>query len=347
MKKPSSSDLASQLKRSVPVASTATARADDRARRFEAADKAMGGEPMTSAVPGSRGSPVEAPRLSLVGMPSADVILEVPIEKVHDNDYNARTQYDPEVVKQRASEIAADGQKTPALAVPHPSIPGEYMLVEGHYRKRALMHLRRPRIKLIVRADWQTPQQRFVQSWKANEERLANSPLDNAIQWSRVLAEGVIKSHEELSDLLGVSAPTVSKTLSISALPQAAMDKARAHPEVFTMSMLYELTVLAKALPSEDIPKLMDRIASEGWSRRDLEQHKASLTQASNRKPKETSRQHKILTNGQLIGVIKDWDNGRVLLDVRFEDAASRVKLVEELRERFGLNLENSQLQLR
>lgn len=316
----------------------------DKAKLFDAADAELLGVAGRGGAPVASGLATSPP--ASTSMDGADLIINAPIEKVHDNDFNARTWYDPEMVKQRASEIAADGQKTPALAVPHPDIPGEYMLVEGHYRKRAILLLKRPTIKLILRADWKTPQQRFIQSWKANEERLANSPIDNAIQWSRVLEKKVVQSQEELATMLGVSETTISRTLSIATLNEAAMEKARANQAVFSTSMLYELTVLAKAAPHINVADLMDTIRNEGWSRRDLEAFKLKNSQPSSRKPKETSRQHKIVNEGAQVGVIKDWDNGRVLLDVKVTDPAAREQLVAELRKRFGLE-SDSQLSLR
>lgn len=314
----------------------------DKSHKFEAADAALFGAPS-----GRGGAPLTADATTLPG-PAADqeAVLTLPIEKVHDNDFNARAWYDPEVVSQRAKEIRADGQKTPALAVPHPSIPGEWMLIEGHYRKRALLALSRPTIKAIVRTDWTTPRDRFVQSWRANEERLANSPVDNAVQWSKALEQSVIKSQDELAALLQVSAATVSRTLAISTLPEGALQKARLRPDLFSTSMLYELSGLAKG-PAVDLLALMDRIDSEGWSRRDLERFKAELAQPTRRKPKENSRQHKIFVDEGQIGVIKDWDNGRVLLDVRLEDQVAREQLVAELRKRFGLDKDSNQLSLR
>jgi len=320
--------------------------------KFDRAEEVLAGRtgglttPVVTSPPASP-TPAVAKLVAVAGQDEMDIILRVPLEKVHDNDYNARIWYDPEIIKQRAAEIAADGQKTPALAVPHPDIPGEYMLIEGHYRKRALSLLKHPTIKLTLRRDWATAQQRFVQSWRANEERLSNSPIDNAVQWSKVIDQGVIPSKDKLAELLGVSPATVSKTLALSALPVPVLDKARENPDVFTSSLLYELSLLVKELPDIDVPVLMETMVSEGWSRRDLESYRAKKSDAKQRKPKEISRQHKIMSDGEEVGVIKDWDNGRVQLDIRMGDQAAREQLVAELRKRFGLDGDPSQMSLR
>lgn len=314
----------------------------DKARKFAAADEVLFGNENRGGAPvPTGGAPAVEAELG------QDVVLNLPIEKVHDNDFNARAWYDPAITKQRATEIAVDGQKTPALAVPHPTISGEWMLVEGHYRKRALITLGKPTIKTIVRYDWTTPQDRFVQSWRANEERLANSPVDNALQWARAIDQGIVKNQDDLAALLQVSETTVSRTMAISGLSETALEKARSKPDIFSTSMLYELSVLAKGLQQDDLRLLMDRIEAEGWSRRDLERHKAERAGIKPRKQKETSRQHKIFVDAAQVGVIKDWDNGRVLLDVRIDDQAARELLVAELRKRFGLDKESSQLALR
>jgi hypothetical protein len=80
----------------------------DKSKRFDAADEALFGKSGRGGAPVPNGESTLG-ELSILGA-GADVVLNVPIEKVHDNDYNARTWYDPETIKQRASEIAADGQ---------------------------------------------------------------------------------------------------------------------------------------------------------------------------------------------------------------------------------------------
>ena len=62
---------------------------------------------------------------------------------------------------------------------------------------------------------------------------------------------------------------------------------------------------------------------------------------------REISRQHKILVEGSEIGVIKEWDTGRVTLDIKLADQAEREILVAELRKRFGLEVDASQLSLK
>ena len=331
-------------------ASTATARsaavktiegsAEDKAHLFDKADQVMAGGGLVGGKAGTVPDTTVRSEQHLPVGPTADeeIIINAPIAKVHDNDWNARAWYDPKIIKQRAAEIATDGQKTPALAVPHPTIPGEWMLIEGHYRKRAILALNKPTIKVTLRRDWTTPEQRFVQSWKANEERLANSPLDNAVQWSRVLEEKVVPSRDKLADLLGISPAAVTKALALNGLPAAAMQKAREKPAVFSASTLYELRLIGKHSGEPELLMLMDRVEQEGWSRRQLEVHREQTANPRSRKPKEISRQYKILIDSVQVGTLKENDSGMVRLEIKIDDAGERQKLVAELKFRFGLD---------
>jgi ParB family chromosome partitioning protein len=78
----------------------------------------------------------------------------------------------------------------------------------------------------------------------------------------------------------------------------------------------------------------------EGLSSRDVEQIRKVVQEGRTRKVKEVSRQYKIRNDrGDLLGTIKEWDSGRVMLDVKLDDRAARESLVEALKSRFGLDV--------
>lgn len=311
----------------------------DPAKLFEAADEIMGQGGLTSPIAERPGAAplAGAPRPVLGSENEQDVIFNVPLDKVHDNDFNARVFYSPEVIRQRAAEIAMDGQKTPALAVPHPTLHGEFMLIEGHYRKRALLHLGRPTIKLTLRRDWTTPEQRYVQSWKANEERLANSPLDNALQWRKVIDTGVVPSQDDLASLLGVSKATVAKVLALNALPPAAVARAQENAEVFTASLLYELSLYGKESSEESLLKLMEEVATEGLGRRAIAERRERLKNPPHRKQREESRRYKVKLDYVEDGMLKESDEGLIQLTLRIKDPAAAKKVVGDLKGMFNV----------
>lgn len=318
---------------------------------FEKADEVMSAGGLVGKGPSQPAQPVQPTSVlrdpvTAEGPAEEDTIFNVPLEKVHDNDFNARVRYIPEVIRQRAAEIAVDGQKTPALAIPHPTIPGDYMLIEGHYRKRALLQLGRPTIKLTLRRDWTTAEHRYVQSWKANEERLANSPLDNAVQWARVLKEKVVANQEQLATLLGVSAAAVTKALALNELPQSAIERAQDKPEIFAASLLYELSLFAKCAPEDELLKLMDEVENDGLGRRSIIERRQKLEHPTKRKTREPSRQYKIQMDGVQEGSLKENDSGLIQLTVRVTDKDTATAILAQLKGVFKMEPDN-QLSLR
>ena len=73
-------------------------------------------------------------------------------------------------------------------------------------------------------------------------------------------------------------------------------------------------------------------------STRDLTALKDQKKNAKPRKPKQLSRQHKIVLPGTSNGLIKDWDSGRVVLEVTFSDPTDRERFVNELRAKFNVS---------
>jgi len=61
------------------------------------------------------------------------------------------------------------------------------------------------------------------------------------------------------------------------------------------------------------------------------------LENPKHRKAREGARQYRIGTGSSQIGTIKEWDSGKVMLEVKLDDPAKRAELVLDLRKRFGL----------
>jgi ParB family chromosome partitioning protein len=138
--------------------------------------------------------------------------------------------------------------------------------------------------------------------------------------------------------MLGISKANVSKTMALLELPAAVLDLMREHPQKIGLSTGYELVLFYKAAGAEEALMLARRIINEGLSSRDVEDLRKRLTAKKPRKAKEISRQYKIKNgiDSGITGVIKDWDSGRVMLDLRIPDAKKREEVVEELKLRFG-----------
>ncbi|MFS8974265.1 ParB/RepB/Spo0J family partition protein [Cupriavidus necator] len=265
-------------------------------------------------------------------------LMKIPLAQLHDNPLNARRIYDPAVVQERAASIATHGQKTPGLAAPDPARPGHYILIDGHYRKRALASAGKLEMECFVEDDL-SDLDFYRLSFMLNEQRSDQSALDNAIAWRQLLDEGKVQKEEEICELTGMSAGTVNKTLALLRLPDSVLGVMRERPSAIGIAAGYELTLYCKLAGEERTRELAARIINDGLSSREVEAIRKHVQEGKARKVKEISRQYKIRTDsGQLLGTIKEWDSGRVMLDVQLTDRSAREALVEALKARFGLD---------
>ncbi len=303
-------------------------------RRFAAAEEAMASRPKGLMSPPAQDAGFSAETDFARG---EGAVARIPIERVHDNPFNARSIYDPEAIKDLASSLATRGQLVPAPAIAHPTMEGHYVLIDGHYRKRALQAAGKKEIDCVIhRAESDLDLYRV--SFLINEQRNAQSPLDNAIAWRRLLSEGLVESADAIGEMLGISKGNVAKTLALLNLPESALAKIREAPKKFGLAIGYEISRAAKTLGEEDLLAFMDRILREDLSSRQVESLRAKIEAAPTRKPKEVSRQYKVRSGEAQIGFIKEWDSGKVALEVRVIDPKEREALVEELKRRFGID---------
>lgn len=261
------------------------------------------------------------------------VVMSIPIANVHDNPFNARHVYNPEKVKSIGASMALKGQLVATMATQHPTLQDHVILVDGHYRKRGLIAAGKSHIDITLR-EVHNNLDMYLLSYQINRDREGQSVLDNALAWKHLLSEGTVSSSDEIAQLTGTSTAAVTKTMAVLKLPEPAIEKIKVNPEKFSVSIAYEIHLCSKHLKIPELLELMERIEKEDMSSRDIERFRSKLETPKERKKKDVSRQHKIKTsNNKPLGVIKDWDSGRVMLEVNIESPAIREALVENLKQ--------------
>ena len=161
--------MSAKIDRKSAMRSTLTAEKHDVNARFAAADAVLADRPSGLAVPVAKLS--ERPAFSAESSAGqGGQIIEVPLDLVYDNPVNARHIYKPDVVKELAASIATRGQKVAATAVLHPDIPGAFMLVDGHYRKRGIAAAGLHTIRLVVER-FDSDIELYRTSWMKNSEK--------------------------------------------------------------------------------------------------------------------------------------------------------------------------------
>lgn len=258
---------------------------------------------------------------------------ETDISLIDENPFNARRLYRPERVHELAESIRADGQLVPGIATVR---NGRRVLAGGHYRLRALKVAGKAKMKLIVHPQL-SDQQLYQLSYKENAEREQQSPLDNALAWRSLIDQGTYSSESAIAEVTGMSLPNVNKTLSILKLTEGVLEIVKERAESFALSTLYQLTLLERAAGSQVATAMAIKVRDEVAVCRDVEEARARYEDKPARKTKETSRQHRLFgPEGNPLGVLKDWDSGKVTLEITLLEPAQRQALVDELKARFA-----------
>ncbi|WP_186117799.1 ParB/RepB/Spo0J family partition protein [Burkholderia gladioli] len=248
------------------------------------------------------------------------------IDMVEDNPLNSRRIYDEAIVKARANSIAKDGQMLPALAARHPSDPKKLILIDGQYRKRARIFLKHAELDVKI-LDGLEPIDFWRLARTANSEREQESALDAAYAFKRLLDEGYAPDQERLAVLVGESKGVVNKHLALLDLPEPALDMMAANPALFGINMAYEITLYRKAVQNDDRTlQLIQRVIAEQLSFRKVEAIRKAL-QKGPRQRNPTARQFKYTRpDGTSIGTIKEWDDGRIQIDLNLGDQVERFR---------------------
>ncbi len=321
-------DRKSKMKKSI---STVKSNIDD---RFSAAKEVVKSHPDGIL---NKSVVKEAELQPVVSVNSEDVVVSIPISRVIDNPFNARQIYDEDVIRQRTASIATHGQQEPAKVVVAEDKPGYYYLMDGHYRKRGLLAAGKTEIKCLVKTIG-SPLDLYRLSFLLNEERSPQSSLDNALAWKNLTDGKLVKTDDDIAELIGMSKATVSKTLALLSLPESVLQKMQGNPSLFGTTIAYEIVLIHKVQSNDkETLNLVQRVINEGISRRELQSIREKLESNPLRKKRDVSRQHKIMIDGQEQGRLKEWDNGRLQFDVKIEDSKLRRELLDELKNRFNI----------
>lgn len=313
------------------------AEADKATDRFARAEQIMEQRPggLTAPV-----VPSEAPVATFTGESEAGQgalpVHRVPLKRLRDNPYNARRIYDSARVKEMAANLAAVGQRVPAYGVPHETEVDTYIVVDGRYRRLAAEAAGIDFLDLVIGPPMGAADM-YRLSFTLNEYRTAGTPLDNALAWHDLLETRTVAKEEDLVTITGMSWGNINKTLALMRLPTPLHDRMREKPAAFGLSTSYELTLYFKLAGEEETTKLVERIIAEDLGKREVESIRKAWSQHPKRKQKDMSRQYRIRIEGQQTGIIKEWDSGRVSLDVKVLDPKARAELVAELKGRFSI----------
>lgn len=150
-----------------------------------------------------------------VAVEGGEMVAKVPVEKIHPNRYQPRTNFEPEALKELAESIRAHGLAQPLLISPS-AIPGEFELVAGERRLRASKMAGLTEIPCVVRPV--SERERSELSLIENIQREDLNALEEADALRKLMAEFGL-TQEEVAQTLGRSRPAVANKLRLLDLP--------------------------------------------------------------------------------------------------------------------------------
>lgn len=257
------------------------------------------------------------------------VVRALPISMVKDHPRNARQVYDPARIDEMATTIARDGQRVPAVAMPDPEVPGGYLLIEGRYRKRALISLGRTTILASI-VEPLSDLEAYRLSLLLNEERNDQTILDNALSWKTMLDDGTYRGQDHIAEHLNIKQGTVSKTLALLDLPPRVLTIIRTRPASFGIRIAQEMRQLSKLIDEAALESLAEQVIAEKLSVRDLERMRER--KAHEPLTRERSRAYPLQWGSARLGSVREFEDGRMKIDLSNAPEALRANIINAVK---------------
>ncbi len=150
-----------------------------------------------------------------IAVEGGEMVAKVPLDKIHPNRYQPRTNFEPEALQELAESIRVHGLAQPLLISPS-AIPGEFELVAGERRLRASKMAGLTEVPCVVRPV--SERERSELSLIENIQREDLNALEEADALRKLMAEFGL-TQEEVAHTLGRSRPAVANKLRLLDLP--------------------------------------------------------------------------------------------------------------------------------
>lgn len=150
-----------------------------------------------------------------------ETIVELDPDLIDDSFVRDRRKHDEREFSELLEAIRASGQDSPILVRPHPTLPGRYMTVFGHRRRRAAQVLGRK-----VRATIKEMQDReHVLSLGQENSARANVPFIERALFAADLARlRYDDDNTTILSALSIDRTTLSKMLSVATIPESILE---------------------------------------------------------------------------------------------------------------------------
>ena len=190
-------------------------------------------------------------------------VVELPVDRIAPNPLQPRRRFDTDQILKLAQSIRSQGVIQPIIVRPHPRVAGEYELVAGERRLRAIRHLGRTAAPALVRkiSDRDLLEAALVE----NLQREQLSPIEEA-QAYRELMRRFGYTQENVAQRVGKERSTVANMVRLLGLPHPIQQDL----ETGRLSVGHARALLPIGNPARQIA-IRDAVISGGLSVRDTE----------------------------------------------------------------------------
>lgn len=261
-------------------------------------------------------------------------IYDVPLMHIRANPVNAREIYSSANLRSLTESIQSVGQKIPAIGYADAQT---VVLIDGHRRFDAATKLGLTSLTVQIVEQPATDKELYLASRLANTERQAQSPLDDALVWRRLLDRKIFQSQLELAQFLKLDPAEVSRTLAIGSLSATVITQLVEYPILLTYSMLNALREFEQSQGAEKTISLIQEIVQNGYGYREVQARRKKMESAP--RTRETPKSIPV-TYLQGKGTVKTFPkDGRVELVIKGLNPEAADEFVTKLNSLFAQNL--------
>ncbi|AOJ00223.1 MULTISPECIES: ParB/RepB/Spo0J family partition protein [Burkholderia] len=290
-------------------------------------------EPTPASNPAAEATPPVAPTAAA----SSDALdlgapQKVAVKDCIPNPFNPRVFYSESSLHELALTLKREGQIEPIKVTRLPEFPGKLVVIDGQRRLRATSINGDETINATFRTD-HTPEQLYTIAYRANHDHERQTIFDDAVAWKRLLDEKVFPDQNTLAEKIGKDKASISKTLSLNALPNTLLERMASANDVVGLQAAYFLKLIFERLGEPAADRLLTAVIDRKKSVRDLENFLRAQTDG-NKKTGRTrySVRHDFALESRAIGQLKTYPDGRLDLQLKGVDASHQEALADRLK---------------
>ena len=275
---------------------------------------------------------VEKPAEMKLAVPDSGAPQKVAVKDCIPNPFNPRIFYAETGLHELALTLKREGQIEPIKVTRLPEFPGKLVVIDGQRRLRATSINGDAFINATFRSD-HTPEQLYTIAYRANHDHERQTIFDDAVAWKRLLDENVFPDQNTLAEKIGKDKATVSKTLSLNALPNMLLERMAVASDVIGLQAAYFLKLIFERMGESTANRLLSAVIDRKKSVRDLENF---LRAQGDGNPKagrtRYSVRHDFAVESRTIGQLKTYPDGRIDLQLKDVSAAHQEALADKLK---------------